>query len=256
FQIEEPPAADMLIQQVLASGYAQTLDLYAHSSQDLPVLSQAPSEATSLLALGRLYTLGHNIHWSVLSPEGCQCVSLPTYPWQRKRLWLDWLNIEEISTPPESRYQEGLPQTSHPEEQTVSRLLETVSSNQRPQILLDHLKKELGSILEVEPITVQESQSFFGLGMDSLAATQLANRLQRSLELHLSPDIIFRYPSVERLGTYLTQEIQFRQRHKQESTPHPVPHSSIMLEELSEAQVEVMLISKLTMIEEILNERS
>src|SRR5262249_15588346 len=161
-----------------------------------------------LLALGRLYTLGHTIDWSVLSPEGGQCVSLPTYPWQRKRLWLDWLTVEEISSPPESRTQERPDQIFSREEQnlTLSQLLATTPTDQWYQLLLDHLTQELASLFEVDPGVVQKSQSFFSLGMDSLTATKLINRLQKHLGVLLPATAIFSHPSVEPLADYLTNE--------------------------------------------------
>jgi 3-oxoacyl-[acyl-carrier-protein] synthase II len=261
-QVETSPVSDTTMRQLLGDAY----DLFVESgpqallSQSLPPLRQAQSEATLLLTLGRLYTLGYTINWSALFPEGDQyvkCVSLPTYSWQRERLWLDWLDVEEISTPPESRHQQEQDQVSFQEVQnlTLLQLLEATSTDQWSVLLLDYLKKEVSSVLEVDPVVVQVSQSFFSLGMDSLTATQLINRVQKSLGFLLPPTVIFRHPTVERLADYLTREMLLQKHQKHRPISHLAPYSSVALEELSELEAETLLTSKLTMIEEILSER-
>ncbi|MFY0539576.1 beta-ketoacyl synthase N-terminal-like domain-containing protein [Nannocystis pusilla] len=55
--------------------------------------SSAPA-SDSQLELPRLaaaYVAGQTIDWRAVVPAG-RCVSLPTYPWQRERMWLEWLS--------------------------------------------------------------------------------------------------------------------------------------------------------------------
>lgn len=39
-------------------------------------------------ALGTLHAYGHELSWKKLFPRGGQCISLPTYAWQKDRYWL------------------------------------------------------------------------------------------------------------------------------------------------------------------------
>jgi acyl transferase domain-containing protein/acyl carrier protein len=56
----------------------------------VPVLqSGVPVRADLLEALGRLFSLGIDLDWSALYPSHGACVPLPSYPWQRERLWVD-----------------------------------------------------------------------------------------------------------------------------------------------------------------------
>ena len=49
-----------------------------------------PEYRQALSALGMLYTCGAAVRWEALYPEDrCRRVPLPTYPYQRKRFWLD-----------------------------------------------------------------------------------------------------------------------------------------------------------------------
>lgn len=59
--------------------------LYAISS-----LERERDERVSLLSsAGRLYTIGCSLDWSRLFPVPGRAVSLPAYPWQRQRFWLE-----------------------------------------------------------------------------------------------------------------------------------------------------------------------
>ncbi|MBZ0278848.1 MAG: polyketide synthase dehydratase domain-containing protein, partial [Anaerolineae bacterium] len=45
--------------------------------------------ATMLTALAALYAQGSEVNWDALYPDGGNIVTLPAYPWQRERYWLD-----------------------------------------------------------------------------------------------------------------------------------------------------------------------
>jgi myxalamid-type polyketide synthase MxaD len=48
-----------------------------------------PELASMLTELGSLYRLGYPVDWKKLYPSGRRVVSLPAYPWQHERFWLD-----------------------------------------------------------------------------------------------------------------------------------------------------------------------
>jgi acyl transferase domain-containing protein len=53
-------------------------------------LRRGEGETGAILeTLGELYRLGHPVDWARYLPAGGRVVSLPTYPWQRKRHWLE-----------------------------------------------------------------------------------------------------------------------------------------------------------------------
>jgi len=86
--------------------------------------------------------------------------------------------------------------------------LEQAASSARWELLLAYLQKEVSQVLgfaTAQPLEPQ--QGFFDLGMDSLMAVELKNRLQRSLGSPLPTPIAFDYPSVEALGRYLVKAV-------------------------------------------------
>ncbi|MFN6535672.1 MAG: SDR family NAD(P)-dependent oxidoreductase [Nostoc sp. EkiNYC01] len=63
----------------------------------LPTMRRGDSTAR-FRSLAKLYTLGHKITWDNLYPNGGKFVQLPTYPWQRKRYWIEETQPNVIST--------------------------------------------------------------------------------------------------------------------------------------------------------------
>ena len=57
--------------------------------------------AVFLETLGKLYSLGFDLDWRRAAGARGRIVSLPTYPWQRVRLWPQELDPQRVSTPPE-----------------------------------------------------------------------------------------------------------------------------------------------------------
>jgi len=49
---------------------------------------EEPESSTLLLALGKLYVNGLNVDWKRIYPAG-NLVSIPAYPWQRERFWIE-----------------------------------------------------------------------------------------------------------------------------------------------------------------------
>jgi acyl transferase domain-containing protein/NAD(P)-dependent dehydrogenase (short-subunit alcohol dehydrogenase family) len=75
---------------VLGASIHQCLATSSKPSLVLSCMRRGQDEQTTMLtALGALYTAGHEIAWRQVYRDGSRCVSLPAYPWQRERHWLD-----------------------------------------------------------------------------------------------------------------------------------------------------------------------
>ncbi len=65
----------------------------AHGGQTGTVLAslhrEEPEQYAMLKSLGHLFTIGVNLDWKSVLPESYQLVSLPPYPWQREKFWLE-----------------------------------------------------------------------------------------------------------------------------------------------------------------------
>jgi acyl transferase domain-containing protein/acyl carrier protein len=104
--LREPVLFSSSVQRLLEDGYDTFLEISAH-----PVLlsgiqqgihhagikgavlasirREEDEHAAMLRSLGLLYSSGYAMDWSRIYPERGEFVSLPSYPWQRQRCWLD-----------------------------------------------------------------------------------------------------------------------------------------------------------------------
>jgi acyl transferase domain-containing protein len=74
----------------------------AHSGQSGSVLSslrRGEAERDAMLcSLAALYTIGHPIAWEPVNGPGGRWMTLPSYPWQRERFWIE--DSDERESPP------------------------------------------------------------------------------------------------------------------------------------------------------------
>lgn len=70
----------------------------------------------------------------------------------------------------------------------------------RPQILLELLREELARVLEADVATIDPGASLIRLGLDSLMAMELRNRVKRELEVALPVVDLLKGPSLEELS--------------------------------------------------------
>ena len=72
---------------ILLGAIGQSLARLDRTGLLLPSLRRDDSRGALLDSLDALYTLGHDVTWDALFPDGGRCVALPRYPWQRERFW-------------------------------------------------------------------------------------------------------------------------------------------------------------------------
>lgn len=70
------------------------------------------------------------------------------------------------------------------------------------EIMVEHISRSLGSVLGIVG-DIDLRRGFFELGMDSLTAMELRNRLQREFKLPLDATLTFKYPTISALADYL-----------------------------------------------------
>jgi acyl carrier protein len=87
----------------------------------------------------------------------------------------------------------------------VSLKLENMTGrDERERILGDHVRQLLASVLGIDsPLHVPLRQRFFEMGMDSLTAVQLKNRLEATLCVKLPATLAFDHPTLEALTAHL-----------------------------------------------------
>ncbi|NES43846.1 MAG: hypothetical protein F6K20_21465 [Moorea sp. SIO2C4] len=85
--------------------------------------------------------------------------------------------------------------------------LEAVTETQRRELLRQALQEEVARVLGL-PITNKPGSEvgFFEMGMDSLTAVDLRDRLSKLLGVNLSSTLTFDFPNIEKLEKYLINQ--------------------------------------------------
>jgi acyl transferase domain-containing protein/NAD(P)-dependent dehydrogenase (short-subunit alcohol dehydrogenase family)/acyl carrier protein len=87
-------------------------------------------------------------------------------------------------------------------------LLKQADPEERRDLLFDHVKAQLVGALDIAAATaVSPDQGMTDMGMDSLMAVEISNRLKRSLKCDLPSTLAFEYPTLNMLTDYLAQEV-------------------------------------------------
>ncbi|MEM7125064.1 MAG: amino acid adenylation domain-containing protein [Chloroflexota bacterium] len=157
---------------------------------------------------------------------------------------------------------------SGPRKVTLRQRLEEASIEERSPILIQHLQRELGKILGIPtPEKIDMEQGLLDMGLDSLMAVEIRNRLGKSLEQRLPATLIFDYPTLNHLVRYIQQVSGLEWENstemtaemtaemtseKQETTPESVSN----LSEIASASVTGSTTESMTELEEISDEEA
>jgi myxalamid-type polyketide synthase MxaE and MxaD len=126
-----------------------------------------------------------------------------------------YLAIPEANASPDGGSQSG----------EVLRSLRTASGVDRRTQIEALVRRVLSGVLRRPAASIAAHQSFGSLGVDSLMALEIRNRLQMALEQPLSATLAWNYPNIESLSEYV--HALFAQAIAASVTPEPALHSGV-----------------------------
>jgi acyl transferase domain-containing protein len=166
---------------VLCDSISQCLHEQGLEGTVLASLHSGKEERTAMLeSLTIFYTQGCSVNWSGVYPDG-RCVQLPTYPWQRDRIWLDWLDVKTVSTPPELATVELVQATG--DSRITREAILSVQREQRQQLLESYLCEQVASALGRPPADVDMQLPLNKQGLDSITAVMVKHRVEADLKV-------------------------------------------------------------------------
>nr|WP_281252616.1 thioester reductase domain-containing protein [Lentzea kentuckyensis] len=125
-------------------------------------------------ALGEAFVRGVEVDWAGMFP-GARKVKLPTYPFQRRRYWLD------------------ADHTAEPAADAAEDMVELVCATTK-------------AVLRLEDDEFDAGKPFRDMGVDSLLAVELRNRLATATGRRLAATIVFEQPTPVTLAAFLNGE--------------------------------------------------
>ncbi len=84
--------------------------------------------------------------------------------------------------------------------------LQALPVYEREEALFEHVKQRIAQVLGMQAEAIAPQQGFFDMGMDSLTAVEVKNKLQADLAASLPATLLFKYATLEKLSAYLYNE--------------------------------------------------
>jgi amino acid adenylation domain-containing protein len=222
-----------------------------HGAQALASASKAGATAVSLLhgepadetrtlrlAAARLWTCGADVDLALLAPRaGARRVCLPTYPFERKRLWVDIAPAAPVSpalalalpVPPVSLEPIVTVEAPSPHPPLPSPPLPAASRAASVDARLRALFEDISGI----DMAGAEGHAPFGeLGLDSLTLTQAATQIKKHFKVELSfRQLMESYRSLDALAAFLQQSLP------PEAEPQAAPSAPVAISVAAAPQV-------------------
>ena len=147
---------------------------------------QPPDDESILSALGKLWTAGVAPDWRAAADGAGSRVPLPTYPFERRRYWID----PPARPGPATKTAEPAKAEPATDEPAMNPTTLAVSQDRSADAPPDGIREAVIGILEEvsgDTITPESpSASFLEMGFDSLLLSQVAQRLQARLKIKIA----------------------------------------------------------------------
>ncbi|CCG98717.1 amino acid adenylation domain protein [Fibrella aestuarina BUZ 2] len=219
----------------LARQQAGTRTVVTVASLHRPTPDRTEEQAI-LMALGTLWQQGLTPNWdAVFAGSGGKRIPLPTYPFNRKRCWIDspaghmaliptQMNVTLPTDEPIAPSSTNVPITNSDTTHTLVIPAPTdVPTPMRSEHLLDKIKTLLEDASGIDLVDLNANDTFLELGLDSLLLTQISISLRSSFGVPIS----FRQLSSEldtpqKVADYLDTQLP-AETHQPAPAPAPVP---------------------------------
>src|SRR5262245_14157547 len=89
----------------------------------------------------------------------------------------------------------------------IERIMEA-PADERRDLLVNHLREQVAEVMGLNELP-EPRKKLFEMGMDSLMALELKNRLQKGLGTEIRVTAVFNYPTIEALSGHLLKDVLF-----------------------------------------------
>jgi myxalamid-type polyketide synthase MxaB len=128
----------------------------------------------------------------------------------------------------------------------VLQALRALPEGEHHAFLMDFLSQAIAQTLKLGPdFIIEPRQKLFELGLDSIMAIEMKNRLERSLGRSFSATLLFMHPTVESLAHHLLKEVICASRDGELLPAAKPDNEPLSVEALSEEQMVELLLREI-----------
>ncbi|WP_224241542.1 type I polyketide synthase [Hyalangium gracile] len=156
--------------------------------------------------LAQLYERGVELDWAAVQRRGGRIISLPAYPWQRIPCWPEGLEGAASGMPSVTEAQAATPEP--PELLRLEQALRASASTPEPGLVESLLRRYSVTILQLTETAISEGMSLKRLGLDSLLAMQLNNRMRALVGVEVPVSLYLEDRSLRALAQALCTHVR------------------------------------------------
>ncbi|HEU5076177.1 MAG TPA: beta-ketoacyl reductase, partial [Polyangiaceae bacterium] len=126
--------------------------------------------------------------------------------------------------------------------------LREAAADRREDMLLAELRRQVAGVLRMQASRIEPKTPFASLGLDSLMGLEIRNRLEASLGIRLPATLVWSYPNVHALSSYLLEKLELKVEPAPPLGPSPdstAGETSSELEALSDDEARTLLLDEL-----------
>jgi len=236
------------------------LALQTLQGKEIPVVTSLQDSAREmsdrecmLAALGRLWAHGVEPKWTSLRAPPSRRVPLPTYPFERKRFWIE----APVPERPIAISAQPLPEQPVPVSTVSANVVrpstalanvvppapdisqdDSVMTQEPSNSRIQELSTQVAAILEElsgsAPASIAEQTTFLEMGYDSLFLTQVAQKIQSQMKVKITfRQLLGEYSSIPALAAFLAEKLPASTR----ATAAGVPTAALPTPAVSAAAV-------------------
>lgn len=214
----EMESAPILL-EVGAGNVLSTLAFQALQGATNPVITslqdsarESSDRACMLEALGRLWNQGVEPNWSALHAQPLRRVPLPTYPFERKRFWIDAPPKQRSAASPTSTAPVDAVAPAPVISQDLTLMTEQNAPASPQPDRIAELSAAIAAVLESlsgnPPPSTTAPISFLEMGYDSLFLTQVAQKIQSQMKVKITfRQLLAQYSTIPTLAAFLAEKV-------------------------------------------------
>ncbi|NUQ65793.1 MAG: acyltransferase domain-containing protein, partial [Pirellulales bacterium] len=209
---------------MLTAAVAQCMEPLGVEAMVGPSLRRGDRDLDAMLgSFGALYAAGVDVDWQRIYPGQGRWASLPAYPWQRQRCWIDALPARAPGPPSAMAPADGNGRGAEPgaperpigpsprpaphglecvvpASASARQVLEETEPGKRQKGLEAYLQAQIAYTLNTDPARIDVERSLTTMGIDSLMGIEIKNRVEAELGVAVSLVQFLEGPTIARLA--------------------------------------------------------